>query len=80
MLADAGDHYTAIGPMPALAIPTTLQASLLARLDQLGDIAARSSDTPCSPANGGDTAWCCSCQDYEVATGSFRIGFSDACQ
>src|SRR5262249_42472251 len=37
-----------------------------------GGIAARPSDTPCNPTNGGDTAWCCSSQDYEVATGSFR--------
>jgi predicted ATPase len=35
MLTDMGDRYTAIGPMPALAIPASLQASLLARLDRL---------------------------------------------
>jgi tetratricopeptide (TPR) repeat protein len=44
MLTDAGDRYTAIevpgsGPgMPALAIPATLQASLLARLDRLAPV------------------------------------------
>jgi class 3 adenylate cyclase len=35
MLADLGDRYTATKPIPALAIPSTLQASLLARLDRL---------------------------------------------
>jgi predicted ATPase len=34
MLTDAGDRYIAAGPMPALAIPASLQASLLARLDR----------------------------------------------
>jgi predicted ATPase len=34
MLTDAGDRHTATGPMPVLAIPATLQASLLARLDR----------------------------------------------
>ena len=38
MLTDAGDRYTAAGPMPALAIPTTLHASLLARLDRLAPV------------------------------------------
>jgi class 3 adenylate cyclase/tetratricopeptide (TPR) repeat protein len=31
----AGDHYTLAGPMTPLAIPTSLHASLLARLDRL---------------------------------------------
>jgi hypothetical protein len=35
LLADAGDRYTLAGPLPPLAIPTSLQASLLARLDRL---------------------------------------------
>jgi class 3 adenylate cyclase/tetratricopeptide (TPR) repeat protein len=35
MLTDLGDRYTAAGPVPALAIPASLQASLLARLDRL---------------------------------------------
>src|SRR5215467_2963966 len=35
VLYDAGDRYTATGPMPAFAIPASLQASLLARLDRL---------------------------------------------
>jgi class 3 adenylate cyclase/tetratricopeptide (TPR) repeat protein len=35
MLTDRGDRYTATGPVPALAIPASLQASLLARLDRL---------------------------------------------
>jgi tetratricopeptide (TPR) repeat protein len=38
MLADTGDRYTATGPMPALAIPVSLQASLLARLDRLAPV------------------------------------------
>ncbi len=38
MLTDAGDHYAAAGPAPALAIPATLQASLLARLDRLAPV------------------------------------------
>jgi len=35
VLADAGDHYTLDGQLGPLAIPTTLQGSLLARLDRL---------------------------------------------
>jgi class 3 adenylate cyclase/predicted ATPase len=35
LVADAGDHYTVTGPVAPLAIPTSLQASLLARLDRL---------------------------------------------
>jgi tetratricopeptide (TPR) repeat protein len=38
MLTDAGDRYTATGPVPALAIPASLQASLLARLDRLAPV------------------------------------------
>src|SRR5882724_7889515 len=34
-MTDAGDHYSMTGPVVPLAIPTTLQASLLARLDRL---------------------------------------------
>jgi class 3 adenylate cyclase/tetratricopeptide (TPR) repeat protein len=34
-LIDAGDHFAMTGPMPRLAIPTSLHASLLARLDRL---------------------------------------------
>jgi class 3 adenylate cyclase/tetratricopeptide (TPR) repeat protein len=36
VLIDVGDHYTVAGPLPPLAIPTSLNASLLARLDRLG--------------------------------------------
>src|SRR5262249_16344887 len=32
---EAGDHYAVAGPMAPLAIPTSLHASLLARLDRL---------------------------------------------
>jgi class 3 adenylate cyclase len=35
LLADGGDRYTVVGSVPPLAIPTTLQGSLLARLDRL---------------------------------------------
>ena len=35
ILTDAGDRYAVAGPMAPLAIPTTLHASLLARLDRL---------------------------------------------
>jgi class 3 adenylate cyclase/tetratricopeptide (TPR) repeat protein len=35
VLVDSGDRYTATGPVAPLAIPTSLHASLLARLDRL---------------------------------------------
>jgi class 3 adenylate cyclase/predicted ATPase len=35
LVTEAGDHYAAAGPSAPLAIPTTLHASLLARLDRL---------------------------------------------
>ncbi len=38
ILTDAGDHYTAVGPVTPLAIPASLQASLLARLDRLAPV------------------------------------------
>jgi tetratricopeptide (TPR) repeat protein len=38
MLTDLGDRYAAKGPAPALAIPASLQASLLARLDRLAPV------------------------------------------
>jgi class 3 adenylate cyclase/tetratricopeptide (TPR) repeat protein len=38
VLADAGDHFTVIGPVAPLAIPTSLHASLLARLDRLAPV------------------------------------------
>jgi hypothetical protein len=38
MLTDMGDRYTAMGPMPTLAIPASLHASLLARLDRLAPL------------------------------------------
>jgi predicted ATPase len=37
-LADAGDRYTLAGPSGRLAIPPTLHASLLARLDRLAPV------------------------------------------
>jgi predicted ATPase len=37
-LADAGDHYTATRSLSPLAIPTTLHASLLARLDRMAPV------------------------------------------
>ena len=38
MLTDAGDRFTAAGPLTPLAIPASLQASLLARLDRLAPV------------------------------------------
>jgi predicted ATPase len=38
MLTDIGDRYTAAGPLPERAIPASLQASLLARLDRLAPV------------------------------------------
>ena len=35
IVAEAGDHFVAAGPKAPLAIPTSLHASLLARLDSL---------------------------------------------
>jgi class 3 adenylate cyclase/predicted ATPase/DNA-binding winged helix-turn-helix (wHTH) protein len=35
-LREQADHYELMGPLPALAIPTTLHDSLMARLDRLG--------------------------------------------
>jgi predicted ATPase len=38
LLRYAGDRYITVGPLPRLAIPTTLHDSLMARLDRLGAI------------------------------------------
>jgi class 3 adenylate cyclase/tetratricopeptide (TPR) repeat protein len=38
MLTDLGDHYSAAGPLTPLAIPASLEASLLARLDRLAPV------------------------------------------
>jgi tetratricopeptide (TPR) repeat protein len=38
LLHDVGDHYELTGPLPPLAIPPTLHASLLARLDRLAAV------------------------------------------
>jgi class 3 adenylate cyclase len=38
LLTDAGDHYQLAGPLPPLAIPTTLHDSLMARLDRLAPV------------------------------------------
>jgi hypothetical protein len=38
MLTDLGNRYTAAGPVSSLAIPESLQASLLARLDRLAPV------------------------------------------
>ncbi len=38
LLEDAGDHYELAGPLPPLAIPTTLHDSLMARLDRLAPV------------------------------------------
>ena len=38
MLQDAGDRYALVGPLPHLAVPATLQDSLMARLDRRASI------------------------------------------
>jgi predicted ATPase/class 3 adenylate cyclase len=38
LLKDAGDHYALTGPLPALAVPASLQDSLMARLDKLSPV------------------------------------------
>jgi len=38
VLEDAGDRYVARGPLPMLAIPASLQDSLMARLDRLAPV------------------------------------------
>src|SRR5262249_2735316 len=38
LLTAAEDHYKLIGPLPPLAIPATLQDSLMARLDRLSTV------------------------------------------
>jgi tetratricopeptide (TPR) repeat protein len=38
LLEDRGSHYALVGPLPALAIPSTLHDSLMARLDRLAPV------------------------------------------
>jgi predicted ATPase/class 3 adenylate cyclase len=38
LLREVGDHYAVTGPLPPLAIPSTLQDSLTARLDRLAPV------------------------------------------
>jgi len=38
LLRERGDHYELTGPLPPLAIPATLQDSLMARLDRLATV------------------------------------------
>jgi predicted ATPase len=38
LLVEAGDRYLSNGPLPAIAIPSTLQDSLMARLDRLSPV------------------------------------------
>jgi class 3 adenylate cyclase/predicted ATPase len=40
LVRDLGDHYELTGPLPPLAIPTTLRDSLMARLDRLASAKA----------------------------------------
>ncbi len=40
LVRDRGDHYELTGPLPPLAIPTTLRDSLMARLDRLASAKA----------------------------------------
>ena len=38
LLVDRGDYYALTGPLPPLAIPSTLRDSLMARLDRLAPV------------------------------------------
>ena len=38
LLEDRGDHYTLSGPLPLRELPSTLQDSLMARIDRLGSV------------------------------------------
>ena len=38
LLKDTGDRYELVNPLPLLAIPTTLQDLLMARLDRLAPV------------------------------------------
>jgi predicted ATPase len=38
VVAEVGDHYKVTGPLTPLTIPTSLHASLLARLDRLAPV------------------------------------------
>jgi predicted ATPase len=38
LVREAGDHYELTGPLPPLAIPSTLHDSLMARLDRLATV------------------------------------------
>src|SRR5262249_54308013 len=40
LVREEGEHYTLTGSLPPLALPPTVQASLVARLEQLGDAKA----------------------------------------
>jgi class 3 adenylate cyclase/tetratricopeptide (TPR) repeat protein len=40
VLIDRGDHFAFDGPLPSLGIPSSLQDSLMARLDRLGEVKA----------------------------------------
>jgi AAA ATPase domain/Adenylate and Guanylate cyclase catalytic domain len=59
LLQEQGDHYVLTGPLPPLAIPTTLQATLMARLDRL----AMTKEVPnWAPPWGGSSLMSCSKQ------------------
>ena len=51
LLREGADRYVLYGPLPQLAIPTTLQASLLARLDRLGAARGIAQEAAASAAN-----------------------------
>jgi len=51
LLVESGDRYLATGPVTPLAIPTSLQASLLARLDRLAPTREVLRPQPLSDAN-----------------------------
>ena len=57
LLVDAGDHYTLSGPLPPLAIPSTLQDSLMSRLDRLGAIKEVLKSAPALAASSITGCW-----------------------
>ena len=67
-LHETGDQYVLDRPTQPLAIPTTLQDSLMARVDRLGSArevlqiappSAVSFPTSCSPRSPACLMWCC---------------------
>src|SRR5260370_2022961 len=53
LLRETPDRYVLDGPLPPLAMPTTLQASLVTRLDRLG---SGNDGAPAAAANGREVS------------------------